>query len=225
MDAVLTEIPLAEALRYLGVRGEPDGILLADLDRCTGLLLAEVRPRVCWRLFDLQEDGTLAGTSFRPEGQDIHAHLEGCSRVIALAATLGMEAENLLQRARLHAISDALLLDALGSAAVERLCDLLCEELAARLAPEKLTARFSPGYGDFPLSQQRELCEVLNVGRILGISLTPGDLMIPRKSVTALIGVSASPAHAEGGKTAGCGSCAFSGSCTHAKEGTPCGKY
>jgi len=193
MEIRLKEIPQEEALRYLGVRGAPDEILRRDLARCAALLLEEIRPRTCWRLFPLGEDGLLAGTAFRPEGQAIRRHLAGCGQVIVLAATLGMEAETLLRRVQSRSISDALLLDALASAAVERLCDLLCEDLARRMAPARLTPRFSPGYGDFPLSQQRTLCEVLNVGRLLGVSLTSGDLMIPRKSVTALLGVREPP--------------------------------
>ena len=71
--------------------------------------------------------------------------------------------------------------------------DNLCADLAREFAPRRLTSRFSPGYGDFPLSQQAELCAVLNVNRLLGITLTPGGLMVPQKSVTALIGVSEDP--------------------------------
>ena len=112
MEIRLTEIPQEEALRYLGVRGAPDEILRRDLARCAALLLEEIRPRTCWRLFPLEEDGLLAGTAFRPEGQAIRRHLAGCGQVIVLAATLGMEAETLLRRAQSRSISDALLLDA-----------------------------------------------------------------------------------------------------------------
>ena len=190
MEARLTEISLPEALRYLGVRGEPDARLREDLVRCAGELRGAARPRACWRIFPWEGDGPLRGTFFRPAGEDIRRFLAGCGQVILLAATLGTEAETLLLRAQRRRIADAALLDALASAAVENVCDNLCADLAARLFPLRLTPRFSPGYGDFPLSQQRELCAVLDVSRLLGVTLTPGGLMVPQKSVTALAGVS-----------------------------------
>ena len=189
MEARLTEISQAEALRYLGVRGEPDDALRADAARCADLLRATAIPRVCWRLFPLKEDGSLGNSGFTPGGDDIRRHLAGCGQVILLAATLGTEAEQLIRRAQARDMADAALLDALGSAAIENVCDNLCDDLALRFTPARLTSRFSPGYGDFPLTQQRELCQILNVFRMLGISLTPGGLMIPQKSVTALVGV------------------------------------
>ncbi len=190
MEARLTEISREEALRYLRVRGRPDSRLAEDLDRCTQMLLAHCRPGILWRLFSLEKDGRLSGTCFRPEGKDIRGLLSGGNQVILLAATLGAETETLISRMQRKDMADALLLDALASAAVENVCDNLCGDLARHFAPRKLTPRFSPGYGDFPLSQQTDLCAVLNVTRLLGITLTPGGLMIPRKSVTALIGVS-----------------------------------
>ena len=227
MEAVLTEISREEALRYLGVRGEPDAALRADLDRCAELLTAQARPRAVWKLFRREADGTLEGTSFRPAGQDIRRFLSGCGRVILLGATLGAEAETLLRRAQTLVMGDALLLDALASAAVENVCDNLCRDLEARFSPESLTSRFSPGYGDFPLSQQRELCAVLDLSRRLGVSLTPGGLMIPQKSVTALIGVRAAESNPSAGAEfprAGCEACALSDHCQYKKEGQSCGR-
>ena len=190
MEARLTGISREEALRYMGVRGAPDAALREDLERCAARLVSVARPRALWRLFSLEPDGTLSGASFRPAGEDIRRHLAGCAQVIGLAATLGAETETLIRRAQGRDMADALMLDALASAAIENVCDNLCADLARELAPRKLTPRFSPGYGDFPLTQQRELCAVLNVTRLLGVTLTPGGLMIPQKSVTALIGVS-----------------------------------
>ncbi len=190
MEGRLTDISRTEALRYLRVRGPADERLQADLDRCMTRLRQAAHPRVCWRLFPLCADGTLEGTGFRPRGESIRKHLAGCDQVVLMAATLGSETELLLRRTQSRDMADALLTDALASAAIENVCDNLCSDLAQQLAPARVTSRFSPGYGDFPLAQQRELCEVLNVFRLLGISLTSGGLMIPQKSVTALIGVS-----------------------------------
>ena len=50
--------------------------------------------------------------------------------------------------------------------------------------------RFSPGYGDWPLEEQRQLFAVLNCAKRIGLTLTDGLMMAPSKSVTAIIGLS-----------------------------------
>ena len=56
-----------------------------------------------------------------------------------------------------------------------------------------LTDRFSPGYGDMPLAQTREICAVLQTEKSIGLSVSQSGIMIPRKSVTAILGISSIP--------------------------------
>ena len=221
MEARLDTIPRRETLQYLRYRGgELGGESLAELERCETLLLQTARPRLVWRRFSLAEHGTLAGADYRPAGEDTRAFLRSCDSVVLLAATLGAEAEALIRRASGRDMAEAVILDAAGSAAVERVCDNFCDDLAAALAPRVLTDRFSPGYGDMPLRQQRGLCRVLALERSIGVSLTESGLMIPQKSVTALIGVSDRP---QPRRPRGCETCDARDTCTYRKEGTDCG--
>lgn len=222
MDARLSGIDRNEALRYMGYRGSiaPDA-LCADLERCERLLLQVARPRALWRLFDLLPDGTLAGTDYRPGGQDIRDHLRGCDQVVLMAATLGAEAEALIRRAQKRDMADALILDAVGSAAIENVCDNLCADLAETLSPRCLTERFSPGYGDLPLSEQETIFRILELERRIGVSLTAGGLMIPQKSVTAFIGAAGEP---QAQRPRGCESCARFQDCAFRKERKSCGR-
>lgn len=222
MEARLSGIDRNEALRYMGYRGStaPDA-LCADLERCEGLLLQTARPRVLWRLFDLLPDGTLAGTGYRPGGQDIRDHLRGCGQVVLMAATLGTEAEALIRRAQKRDMADAVILDAVGSAAIENVCDNLCADLTETLSPRRLTDRFSPGYGDLPLSDQETIFRILELERRIGVSLTAGGLMIPQKSVTAFIGVADEPPEQ---RRRGCENCAHFQDCAFRKERKSCGR-
>ena len=223
MDARLDRIPRAETLQYLGYRGcFPGGELLSELERCEELMLRTARPRLVWRLFPLSSDGRLEGTDYRPAGEDIRAFLSDCDSVVLLAATLGAEAENLIRRAAGRDMAAAVILDAAGSAAIEKVCDNFCEDLAAELAPRCLTDRFSPGYGDMPLSDQHAFFRVLDVSRRIGVTLSDSALMIPQKSVTALIGVSDRPQEKRG---RGCGSCGMFENCPYRKEGKSCGSF
>lgn len=222
MEARLTGADRNEILTYLGYKGGPvPPETEADIRRCLDLLMETARPRIVWRRFPLKADGSLSGTDFRPAGEDVKALLQGCEAVIFLAATLGAEAEALLRRAQVRNMTDAVILDACGSAAIENVCDNLCADLEQLEAPLFLTDRFSPGYGDLPFSQQEEFCRLLDVGRRIGVSLSPGGLMIPQKSVTALVGVSPVPVPK---RSRGCTQCGMFETCTYRKEGISCGQ-
>ncbi len=222
MQARLTEIRRSEALRYLGWKGgalPPE--IEADIARCEALLMETARPRAVWRKFGLAPDGAMLGTDFRPAGEDIRRLLSGCESAVLIAATLGAEAETLLRRMQVRSMADAVILDACAGAAIENVCDNLCTDIAAELAPMFLTERFSPGYGDLPLAQQRELCRVLDVGRRIGVSLSDGGIMIPQKTVTAILGVSPIPTAK---RRRGCEGCELYETCAYRKDGTTCGK-
>ena len=221
MEAKLTGISRNEMLQYLGWHGSriPDE-LNDDIARCEALILTSARPRAVWRLFDLLPDGQLAGTLFRPEGRDVPELLKDCRQVILMAATLGSETERLLRQSQSRSMGEAVILDAAAGAAVENVCDNLCADLAAQFRPRYLTDRFSPGYGDFPFSQQRAFFDLLDITRQIGVSLTESGLMLPQKSVTALLGVSDTP---QEHRHRGCAACTLFDTCTLRKEGKTCG--
>ncbi|MCR5577487.1 MAG: vitamin B12 dependent methionine synthase, activation domain protein [Oscillospiraceae bacterium] len=223
MEARLTGIERNQVLQYLGYKGGGlSEALSADLARCERTLMETARPRAVWRLYPLLPDGRLEGTDFTPAGDSIRELLHGCDAVLLMAATLGSEVEQLIRRAQVGRMGDAVILDACGSAAIENVCDNLCADLEAAFVPRFLTDRFSPGYGDMPLKQQEELFRVLDVTRRIGVSLSESGLMLPQKSVTALIGVSDSP---QPRRHRGCASCAMFESCAFRKDGTNCGAF
>lgn len=222
MEYRLDRIPREQTLHYLGWHGGKLPAEIEDsLSRCEALLLSAAKPRIVWKLFAYREDGSFAGTDYTPDGQDIRAFLRGCEQVVLLAATLGIETEALIRRAQTRDMGEAVMLDAAGSAAIEALCDSFCAELGKELSPCCLTERYSPGYGDYPLSEQRAIFRLLDVSRRIGVSLSDSGLMIPQKSVTALIGVSQRPIPKQ---RTGCKVCQLRGSCAFRKEGKHCGK-
>lgn len=109
-----------------------------------------------------------------------------------MAATLGFAPEQLIRRAEaLGQQSRALIYDAAASAMIETYCDALNDALRKEAVTEGhvLRPRFSPGYGDLSLSLQTEFMRVLQLKRQLGITMTESLLMLPSKSVTAVIGI------------------------------------
>lgn len=119
-------------------------------------------------------------------GEDIKKHLKGCKNGYLFVATLGSSIDALIKKTQLISMHDAVLIDAVASSFLESYCDEICRDLAKS---KNLTTRFSPGYGDFPLEYQQDFAHILRMQKEIGVSLTESFLMIPTKSVTAIIGI------------------------------------
>ena len=138
--------------------------------------------------------------------------------MIVFAATLGSTADRLIRTAEITNMAYALILDALASAMIEECCDNAEKELHEKI-PGFFTWRFSPGYGDYPLDVQSEIIRLLNADKRIGLTVTSSDILIPRKSVTALIGVS--DTEQDKGKR-GCATCKLRETCSFRIGGTTC---
>ena len=93
---------------------------------------------------------------------------------------------------RVSAVSgaDALVVQAIGAAMIESWMDGVEDAIRAELEQgETLVPRYSPGYGDFPLTAQKTILALLDAPRSIGVSLTSSLMMVPSKSVSAVIGV------------------------------------
>lgn len=189
------EIDIApqQVLRYLGMGGKPVDPETAGLvDRCTAEFKSAANYRLCWMTadIDVEENGVDFGFLYA-EGKSLAEHLKGCRQAILFAATTGLAAEQQRKRAEVASPAKALVLDAVGTAAVEALCDRFCADRRAELTGQTLRPRFSPGYGDLPLQLQKELLACLDSHRKIGLSLSESMMMTPQKSVTAIVGIGA----------------------------------
>ena len=212
-----------EALRYLGVRGEPDAELLRTMSALAERLAARVTPKYVYRVFPVSPTGdgvVLEGAGLTLPGELAVKTLAECSQAAVFLCTLGAGFETLFRAEQARGLDRAVMLDALGSAYVETGCDAAEAEIAARFPGQYLTDRFSPGYGDLPLSLQREVCALLDARRRLGVQVTDSLLMNPVKSVTAVVGIAAAPQPA---RIRGCGVCPLRERCAYRKGGMTCG--
>ena len=204
-----------EALRYLGIKGDPPPDVARQVERAMSRLLPLCTPRSVWRIFPKDR------LPLDLPGQDIHQLLRDCDRVVLFALTLGPEAELLIRREGLRSPTEALILDACASAACEQACDELQKKLEDQLCVEGLypTDRFSPGYGDLPLTVQAPLLELLDAQKRCGITLSDTCIMTPRKSVTAIFGLADRP---QGKRARGCAFCSMRQNCSFRKAGITC---
>lgn len=198
----------SEVLRYLGYRGAPAGeAVLKKVRSCLAELSAGCRGRSVFRRVPLSfgDDFVEAGT-LRIESRDLKKHLAGCTEAYLFAATLGAQADRLLSRHEKADMSDAAVFQAAAAARIESFCDEGQERLARQAAEEGffLRPRYSPGYGDFSIRHQRDLLGLLEAPKRIGLSMTESFLLVPTKSVTAVIGLTRDSARCHTGKCMEC---------------------
>ena len=145
--------------------------------------------------------------------------LRGCQSAAILVCTLGYGFEREAQALRYRDAADLLLFDAAGSALVEQGCDQAEEELARQVKPLCLTDRFSPGYGDLPLTLQHDLLRLTDARARLGVIAHESAMLSPQKTVTALIGLADSPRPA---RIRGCAYCGLREHCPYRSRGETC---
>jgi len=83
-----------------------------------------------------------------------------------------------------------MILDGIGSAAVDMLAPEACRLIATEASSRghQASSPVSPGWPGLPLTEQWNLFELVNTQEI-GVSLTASGIMVPRKSVSMVIGI------------------------------------
>lgn len=218
---------LEEVLRYLGIETNSD--VSADLyhtvQDIADWLAEQIQPRFLFRIFPLKQSEhawILSNSGVILTGHTAERMLSECESAALILCTLGQAFDAMLRREQARDMARAVILDACGSALVEAGCDRVEEEISARFPHLYRTDRFSPGYGDLPLTIQPAVCEALNAGRRVGVYVTESLLLNPTKTVTAVFGLSERPQRA---RIRGCAFCSLRDSCTFKKVGTTCESY
>ncbi|MDO5548587.1 MAG: vitamin B12 dependent-methionine synthase activation domain-containing protein [Eubacteriales bacterium] len=198
----------------MGHAGQDDEDIIQIAQAAIDRLTAIAQPR--YRYVKLPLD------AMKLPGEDICRHLAGCDSMYLLCATLGAAVDREIRFVERTSMLNALALDAAAGDGIEKVCDHAQEEIRTLEANSGrfITGRFSPGYGDLPMTVQPELIRLCDAPRRIGLSLTQSGILIPRKSVTAILGASSVPVE---GRRRGCGTCRMTASCPFRKRGITCG--
>lgn len=202
-----------EILRYAGIREETPELTVL-LDEALREALPLLSEKVCWSEFPLSRQAGILDLGFvQSDSTSLARNLADCEQVIVFAATLGLGLDRLISRYTRLSPAKAVLLQAIGAERIEALCDRFCEQIRRDAVSRDLypAPRFSPGYGDFPLSVQAPIFRVLDCPRKIGLTLNDSFLMSPSKSVTAVIGLGPCPvrSHPSGCMTCGKSDCPY----------------
>ena len=184
-------VDLQEIARYMRMgRTVPDGALAARVTELRDEALKIVRPAHIERRFPIIDGNIVSGSARLVLAGTLARHLAGCHAAYLVCGTLGAGFDAFQRRVSTTSGADALIVQAIGAALIEKLMDEVEAEILRELQPnETLVSRYSPGYGDFPLAAQRTILSLLDTPRKIGVSLTDTLLMVPSKSVSAILGV------------------------------------
>ena len=181
-----------EIIRY--ARAKDDEITRKLISECKTEAEPILSYRVCYTILPISREEDYISFGTICTGSDtLKKATANCDSLLLFAATIGAPFDRLIARYSSIEPSKALFLQAMGAERVESLCDVFCKMIdeKLKLCKKSLRTRVSPGYGDVPLLMQRDIFQLLDCSRKIGLTLGQELLMSPSKSVTAIAGISA----------------------------------
>jgi len=185
-------VPYRDILDYLGYRGKAaDDNTLRLVKESLSELLELNSLRNTYEIWECSvDDSEVHFSDLTINSERLARHLKGCRYVSLFALTLGAQVDTLIRRYQISNMPKAVIFDATASVMAGKFVDDLEDEICSVLPLNamKKTIRFSPGYGDFELSHQKDILERLDAARKIGLVMSDGYMLLPSKSITALAG-------------------------------------
>jgi hypothetical protein len=201
-DAIPLRAPVREIYRRLGWRPgrtELPEERRREVDRCVREAESLIRLRGAARripVLNVEAGRTVLAGGEVLESAKLSRLLEGCPEILLMAATAGGDVVAAASReTSTGSATRGVVLDAAASEITDAALDWIAAWVNGTLLREGrrlLKRRYSPGYGDLALENQRVLYHLLDLSRI-GVSLTDHSLLVPEKSVIALTGILPGP--------------------------------
>ena len=176
-----------------------------------------IRSRFAYEIYTVKylgEGKIQAGGKTGLKGKALESISQAAEIAVAVC-TIGDELEN--KAAEYFAARDPLrgmLLDGIGSAAVDAVSQQTCRVIAGLAESRNLqtSSPLGPGMPDFPITEQHKLYKLSGAVKI-GVTLSSTGMLIPRKSVSMLIGMGQNMARWTQAEV--CRKCPMNDNCTH----------
>ena len=189
------DIRTKEVIRYLGYgKHTVDEKILRAIEESFEELVRVAETKSVSQIYDLdlKNENLLVIENVEISSANLQTNLKGCKQVVLFAATLGIEVDRLIRKTQIVDMAKAVVIQACAATLLEEYCDELQMEIAELMKEQRkfIRPRFSPGYGDFSISHQKDILSLLNTPKTIGLSMTDSYMLTPTKSVTAVIGIS-----------------------------------
>lgn len=179
-----------EVLRYLGYKNHTlSPQEKAVIGEVTKQVQDSLNCTVCYNCFPIffEENNVIDLGFSKVTSKKLCINLKNCKEIFLFTATIGTAVDRIIQKYSLTSPLKGVIAQAAGTAAIEEWCDTFVKELKKEFY---LRPRFSPGYGDLDLELQRDIFKTLDCERKIGVTLSDNCLMLPTKSVSAIVGIS-----------------------------------
>lgn len=180
-NGTLFEIDRKEMLRYAGMNPKGKNFPEEAVQSAIQEALALAEPKGIWQVIPYSpSEGKIEGNPpLVLSGNSIRHHLANSWSTAVLAVTVGDEIEKASDAAfKSGDYVRGLLLDAAATTATEHLADQVDRLIQKEAAKDgqKTVWRFSPGYGDWPVTQQKDFCRLIEADKI-GIQVTDHSML------------------------------------------------
>lgn len=201
-ESLLKRIGVSKKQRQISNRLE------AEMEKATETICAAADPEAIFKVVPVNRSN---GSVHLDDGPPLQSKrvayvLKPCDKAVAFLVTLGEKVDRLIQKETEARPHYGYVLDAAASVAADAVAEEVQDYIEKKLSDEKATTfRYSPGYCDWPLEEQKTLFQVLPNEKI-GVKLDRNALMSPRKSISGLFGIcSAETAKKQGNACTICG--------------------
>jgi hypothetical protein len=191
-NPVLKNLDIAEIKRYSGL--PPSAQFSPHLldQACTDAYIL-AKPRVIWQVYDYQASTRtiMSPHPYTLPSTKVSEHLKNVLQVVVIAVTIGSKLEARVEECfSTDEYTLGLLLDAAGTTSVEIAADQACDFIKQQVSGQGYCtlSRFSPGYGQWDISVQPTILALAH-GQEINITCTASCMLLPRKSITAIIGL------------------------------------
>ena len=189
----LEDLRRREIYRYLRLEGNaPDAATAADVERNLKRLeeAVSVRHVASLRPVTKEKDAIVFG-DFSTTSAMLQQNMKTSEYALLFAMTLGPAVDRLISRLLITSKADAFITDACCAEYLESYANAYCARVREEAAKQGFIGhpRFSPGFADFGLEFQWPLIRSLQADKKMHIALTQGNMLIPTKTITALMGL------------------------------------
>jgi hypothetical protein len=197
ISTINSKVRTEQVLKGLGMRlSDADDYLLDLIREFISISKELVSPRAGYVLeenvrFDVASFKTIVSETELNTGKIVTSILKKSNAIVLFSCTCGEEVEKLSKKFMKegHGL-EGFIVDLIGSELIESIAKSLHNYIEDKLVGIGfgVTNRFSPGYCNWPVSDQQKLFSLLKENNS-GIKLTTSSLMLPIKSVSGIIGM------------------------------------
>lgn len=197
LSEIILDVSAEQVLKGLGMKQFDAHNYLLDLIgemilKCKKLAFPraeyQLYERIQWHL--TQSQTFILGTELNT-GKIVNSFLKKSAALVLFSCTCGREIESFSKKLMKNNLAlEGFIVDLIGSELAESIAGYLQHQIEEKLIETGygISNRFSPGYCNWPVSDQQKLFPLLR-GNNCGIELTASSLMLPIKSISGIFGI------------------------------------